>query len=246
MRINPFLKPTAVCCALAAFHTFAWADLIVPANGNNSLNAGYQSLACTQLSVSGELNLNIGTLARIKNSTINAGGVINGNSGLLEVNGDWINSGTFKPDTSTVKFSRLCGENTIKVTGVTDFGNLTIDSADGKLTIVLPPNTNQTVSGTLTFVGNPKNIEIQGGPCSGIRLLEGAKSVGQDANVHLAPGVWIGKTPPAGCTGGHAAIDNKGVAPVPTNDALGLGLLAALLAALGGGSLLQRKRPRTH
>ncbi|QIL71253.1 hypothetical protein G7048_13315 [Diaphorobacter sp. HDW4B] len=246
MRINPFLKPTAVCCALAAFHTFAWADLIVPVNGVNSLNSGYQSLACTQLSVSGQLNLNTGTLVRIKNSMIQTGGVVNGNSGLLEVNGNWSNSGTFNPGTSTVKFTRLCGVSTINVTGTTDFGNLIIDSADGPLHIVLPPNTNQTVNGTLSFVGNPKDIYIEGGPCSGIRLLEGANSVGQDANVHLAPGVWIGKTPPAGCPGGPPVTGNSNAVPVPATDALGLGLLTALLAALGGGSLLRRKKPRAH
>ena len=246
MRINPVLKPTAVCCALAAFHTFAWADLIIPINGVNSLNPGFQSLACTDLSVSGQLNLNTGSLVLVKNSTIHAGGVVNGNSGLLEVNGNWSNAGTFNPDTSTVKFTRACGVGTINVTGITDFGNLAIDSQGGPLHIVLPPNTNQTVGGTLSFTGNPKDIYIEGGPCSGIRLLEGANSVGQDANVHLAPGVWIGKTPPAGCPGGPPVTGNSDAVPVPATDALGLGLLAALLAALGCGSLLRRKKPRVH
>lgn len=242
MRNNFSLKSTALFCALATFHSFAWADLIVPANGLNTLNPGFVSLACTDLTVSGQLNLSTGSLVLIKNSLINAGGTINGDSGLLEVNGNWANAGTFNAGASTVRFTRACGVDTVHVTGITHFANLTIDSRDGTLHINLPPYTNQTVSGALVFSGNPKNIRIEGGPCSGIQLLGEATSSGQDANVQLAPGVWIGKTPPTGCPGGPPPAPAES-APVPATSGTVRTLLAVLLATLGAGSLGRRRRP---
>ena len=245
MRINFQLKSTALCCVLALAHTAVWADLIIPSGGENTLNSGLESLACTNLAVTGTLNLNSGSLVLVRNAQINAGGVVNGGSGLLEVNASWSNSGTYNPGSSTLRFANACGVGTVQVSGSTNFGNLTIDSGSGALHIVLPPNTVQTVNGNLTFTGTAKDIYIDGGPCSGIQLATGASVIGQDANVHLASGVWIGTTPPAGCPGGNGNNAGSSSVPVPVTDSLGLTLLSSLLGALGGGALLRRKRSRT-
>ena len=243
MRINLQLNPTVLFLGLAVAHGTAWADLIVPAGGDNTLTTGYESLACTQLSVSGTLSLGSGSLVLVRNAAINAGGVVNGGSGLLEVNAGWSNSGTYNAGTSTLRFANACGVGSIQVIGSTNFGNLTIDSGTGTLHIVLPPNTVQTVSGNLAFTGTgtAKDIYIDGGPCSGIQLAAGASVAGQDANVHLAPGVWVGRTPPTGCPGAPGNNGgSSGVAPVPATDGPALALLSALLAAFGGGALLRR------
>ncbi len=247
MQFKFKLKSTVACCIVAMSHSFVWADMVIAANGANTLSSGLESLACTNLSVSGQLNLNSGSLVLVRNAQINAGGVVNADSGLLEVNASWSNSGTFNAGSGTVRLARACGVDSVQISGSTNFGNLTIDSGSGgALHIVLPPNTTQTVTGALTFAGSPKDIYIDGGPCSGIQLQGEASAIGQDANVHLAPGVWIGKTPPAGCPGGGNNGNGNGdkAVPVPTTDALGLSLLATLVAALGGGALLRRKRSR--
>ncbi|QIL83074.1 hypothetical protein G7047_26380 [Diaphorobacter sp. HDW4A] len=184
--------------------------------------------------------MNTGSLALVKNAVINAGGVVNGGSGLLEVNARWSNSGTYIAGTSTLRFANACSVGSIQVTGSTNFGNLVIDSGSGTLHIVLPPNTVQTVSGNLTFSGTAKDIYIDGGPCSGIQLAAGSTVTGQDANVHLSSGVWIASSPPTGCPGSNGGT--SGPAPVPATDALGLALLSSLLVALGGGSLRTRGR----
>ncbi|QIL71251.1 hypothetical protein G7048_13305 [Diaphorobacter sp. HDW4B] len=225
-------------------HTAVWADLIIPSGGDNTLNSGLESLACTNLAVSGTLNLNSSSLVLVRNAQINAGGVVNGGSGLLEVNASWSNSGTYNPGSSTLRFANTCGAGTVQVSGSTTFGNLTIDSGSGPLHIVLPANTVQTVNGNLAFTGTAKDIYIDGGPCSGIQLATGATVAGQDANVHLASGVWIGTTPPAGCTGGGGNGGGSNSVPVPATDGLGLTLLSSLLGALGGAALLRRKRSR--
>ncbi|QNP47531.1 hypothetical protein [Diaphorobacter aerolatus] len=60
--------------------------------------------------------------------------------------------------------------------------------------------------------------------------------------MHLAPGVWIGKTPPAGCPGGAPDPEISRPTPVPAINGPGLGLLTALLAGVCGGSLRRRRQ----
>ena len=246
MRINFPLKSTALCCALAAAHTAAWADLIIPSSGSNTLNPGFESLACTNLSDSGVLNLNTGSLVLVRNATINAGGVLNGGTGLLEVNASWSNAGTYNAEASTLRFANACSAGSIQISGNTNFGNVTVDSGNGSLHIVLPPNTVQTVTGNLTFTGAVKDIYIDGGPCSGIQVSSKAAVTCHYANVHLASGVWIDTRPPAGCPGGGDNNNGSNLSgvPVPATDGPALTLLSTLLAAVGAGSLLRRRRSR--
>lgn len=94
------------------------------------------------LSVSaGELDLNA-PLSVTGNASISAGATLNGNSFLLSVGGNWSNSGSFVPSSSTVT---LNGTGTQSISATT-FNNLVISKASG--TAVLAGNI--SINGNLT------------------------------------------------------------------------------------------------
>ncbi len=79
----------------------------------------------------GTLNLQSGTLQDVRNLTIQSGGVLNGGSALIIMNGKWTNNGTFNPGTSTVEFTKVCGEtNEVQGTGDSD-GDGIPDNVEG-------------------------------------------------------------------------------------------------------------------
>jgi hypothetical protein len=79
-------------------------------------------LACTDVVVSGTLQVNSGQLSNVRSLTINPGGAIDGGSGLIEVAGNWTNSGTFIAGTGTVNFRDLCSFGNAVVMGSTTVG----------------------------------------------------------------------------------------------------------------------------
>ncbi len=109
-------------------------------------------LGCGDLSVTGTYNLNSGTLNNVDNVAINTGGVLNGDSGILNMSGDWTNNGTFNAGTSTVNMIDGCGVTVATITGNTTFNNLTITSSSGRQ-INFPAGSTQTVTGAVNFAG---------------------------------------------------------------------------------------------
>jgi hypothetical protein len=79
-------------------------DMIVPVGGLVKLGDGAMNLACGDLDVAGGVQLDSGDLLGVRDVIIEVGGVIDGGSGSITLSGDWSNSGTFTPGTSTVAF----------------------------------------------------------------------------------------------------------------------------------------------
>jgi hypothetical protein len=232
----------------------AWADLVVPSGSLTSIGPGVIDLACTDVVVSGTLQVNSGQLSNVRSVTINPGGAIDGGSALIEVGGNWTNSGSFIAGTGTVNFRDLCSFGNAVVMGSTTFYRASFVSASGK-NYVFAIGSTQTVTALLEIAGTaPQPIQFRSsnpGQTAFINLLTGGTQQIQHVGVTdvwatgqwLAPFLtneggsgnaqrWFG-VPDGGGGGGAAAA-------IPALDGTALFSLAALLAAMGAWSLRRR------
>jgi|KBSSwiStaDraftv2_1062776.scaffolds.fasta_scaffold448136_2 hypothetical protein len=85
----------------------AAADLLIPQNGKTLVNQGLIDLACTDLSVNGELNTGTGTVRKVFNITVGPTGLVSGN-GVISYSGTLTNNGTIQPGVTLV-VSSDCG-----------------------------------------------------------------------------------------------------------------------------------------
>ena len=99
-------RTLAICMVVLA--PLARSDLVIPANGVVNLGGGTTDLACTDLVIAGALQLGSGRVVNARNVTIQAGGVLDGGSGIIELGGNWSNAGQFTAGTSSVRFEDLC------------------------------------------------------------------------------------------------------------------------------------------
>jgi len=236
----------------------ARADLVVPPGGQYSTGGGLTDLACTDVVVAGTLLVAGGSLVNVRHVTIQPGGTIDGGSGLIQVGGNWSNSGTFVAGTSTVRFIDLCGLTSGTVGGNTVFFNARFSSATGK-NHVFQVGTTQTISGLLEILGT-----------SGNPIQFRSSAPGQVANINLLPAgtqsilhvgvtdIWATGQPLAPNQsneggGGNASnwfgsggppIVPEIEEPIPSLGNLGLLGLGALLAGLAIIDL--RRRGRSH
>lgn len=198
--------------------------MTVPSGSTLTLTSGSAlNLGCTGLEVQGSLSVGSGGISQAAGIVIDAGGVLDGGQGTIELDGDWINSGSFIPGTGTVVMSDVCGNSPIHISGSTLFNNLTFDSTTGT-TFVIPAGFNMTVNGTFT---------LQGTSAAPIQL---ASSSSQTAYISLGAGAQLLSSylydPPNVIIGSPAAPE-----PVPGLHGVGLLLLTLLLglaAALPG------------
>ncbi|MFZ1545993.1 MAG: IPTL-CTERM sorting domain-containing protein [Candidatus Nitrotoga sp.] len=175
-------------------------------------------LGCTNIDAQGSLLMDSGQIINADSIGIGVLGVLEGGSGSISVGGNWDNSGTFIPGTSTVVFADGCSVTPAQLTGNTTFHNLTLISTNGR-TFVFPAGSNITVNGTLTLQGAP-GLPIQlvssSGQAAVIALGPNAQVVRSNANA--SPNVQIG------------AISSA--TAIPTLNEYGLMILALLLAAM--------------
>jgi hypothetical protein len=73
-RRRYFAATAALLCAMCA--PLAHADLIIPTASTVSLGGGSMDLACTDVVISGTLDLQGGSLTNVRNVSINAGGAL--------------------------------------------------------------------------------------------------------------------------------------------------------------------------
>lgn len=245
-RTNAWLRAIAVpVCLLLS--TNAYSAITVPAGGSLSLAGGAMDLGCTDMTVAGNLQLGSAPVTNVRNVTIQAGtppdGTLDGGSGSITLAGNWSNSGTFIPGTSSVLFVDNPGCATSSTLGGdTTFYNLSLVSNLGK-TYTFPPGTTQTTLRALT---------IQGTLATPIQVISGVP--GSSGYIDLAAGGtqnishvgvsdnWATGQPLAplltneGGTGnahGWFGIPLNLNIPIPALGAGGIGLLALILAGFG-------------
>ena len=240
-----FLRRGMVALLAALSFTLpAYADMEVPAGTFSNTGGGTFDLACSDLLVGGTLDVDSGQIINVRHVVITAGGVINGNAGLIALSGNWSNSGSFVGGTSTVSFgdNPACATSST-LSGNTAFANVSFISTLGK-TYTFTAGTTQSVSGLLTIQGTPALaivfLSSAPGQYAFINLL-GSQQI-RDVAVDwvAATGIWQ--------AAGQSNRNPNGNAPrwfgngevIPTLDPRALALLTLLI--LAGGLWRRRQR----
>jgi hypothetical protein len=258
--VHPVRARAALTIALAlVLSAAAHADLVIPSGARYDTGGGLIDLACTDVVVAGTLLVAGGALVRVRHLTIQPGGAIDGGSGLIQLGGNWSNSGSFAAGTSTIHFVDACGIASITVDGSTAFSNARFASTTGK-NHVFQVGTTQSIA---------RRLEIAGTSSNPIQFRSSAR--GQVANVNLLPGgtqsiLHVGVTD-VWATGQHLAPDqsNEGgggnafnwfgpplgvdefpTLPIPTLGDMALLALAALLAGVAIVDLRRRGSSRVQ
>lgn len=235
----------------------AHADLIVAPGGLTNLASGVMDLSCTDVIVSGTLHVNSGSLRNVRNLTIQAGGLIDGGSGLIAVSGNWSNTGSFVAGTSTVNFGGLCTAGAVTISGDTTFFGASFAPATGR-SYVFAVGSTQTITSLLQIVGTGANpIQFRSsasGQVAFINLLNGGTQQIQHVGVSdvWATGQWLApfQTNEGGSGnarrwfGTPSGGGGAGVASIPTVGNAVLAALVVLLAATGAWIITRRARAR--
>jgi hypothetical protein len=263
-RCDRGLRASGACASLAmtlalGLATAARADLVIPSGAQYNIGGGLTDVACTDVVVAGTLLVAGGALVRVRHLTIQPGGAIDGGSGLIQLGGNWSNSGSFAAGTSTIQFVDACGFTSVTIDGTTAYFNARFASTTGK-NLVFQVGTTQSIAGRLEISGTASNpIQFR----SGVR--------GQVANVNLLPAgtqsiLHVGVTD-VWATGQHLApdqsneggggnafnwfgppvgIDEPPTLPIPTLGDMALLALAALLAGVAIVDLRRRGSSRVQ
>lgn len=253
VRAHVYGRLLALAC-VCLFAPAARADLNVPANALVSLGPGVVDLSCTDLNVGGTLQVSSGSLRNIRNVTIQPGGSLDGGSGLIEVGGNWSDSGSFTPGTATVNFRELCGGGSATISGNTTFFRASFVSNTGRNYIFAVGST-QTITSVLEIAGTtPSPIQFRSstpGQVAFIDLLNSGTQLIQHVGVTdvWATGQWLAPFQTNEGGGGNARRwfgvpsgggSSKVPEPIPALDTGALLALAALLGAMG--ALFSRQR----
>jgi len=133
----PSLLALGGTLALASANVAALPGLVVPADGNFSLGGGTLELPCVDF--------------------LNSGGTVNV-AGLINVSGNWGNTGAFNAQGGTVHLDDdHCVPNLATVTGNTNFFALRIDTDSGKQ-VNFQAGSTQNVGGGITLLGTAGNL----------------------------------------------------------------------------------------
>ncbi len=89
----------------------ARADVIIPPTGFVGLASGEIDAACTDLIVSGTLNLDSGAFVRLRDVIVQPGGVLNGASGSITLSRNFtvLPGGAYNPQGSALVYDTNCG-----------------------------------------------------------------------------------------------------------------------------------------
>ena len=149
MRAQHFVATIAVAAVFGITPPPAEAQLTIGSGAMLNLGTGTLDLGCQSLSVAGTFVAGSGTLDQSLDVTIPVGGILNGETGTLNVGGNWDNGGTFNAGSGTVNFVDDCGQTVATIGGDSTFATLNLNTTLGK-TYELESGTTQTVSGSIS------------------------------------------------------------------------------------------------
>lgn len=198
-------------------------------------------LGCTDINVGGSLQVDSATISSVRNVTIQAGGTLDGGSGSITIAGNWSDSGTFIPGTSSVFFvdNPACAPSSA-LSGNTSFYNLSLISSLGKV-YTLTPGSTQTILNGLTIQGTLANpIQITSGNPGRPGFVNLASGGTQNISHVGVSDNWATGQPFAPLLTNEGGTGNSrgwfGIAlniPIPALGTVGIGLLALFLAGFG-------------
>jgi hypothetical protein len=158
MRWLSGIATLALCAAPALA-----GNLTVGSGSSLDLGTGSLALGCADLDVLGTLTAGSVGFTQGRDVTITPSGVMNGNSATLQLSGDWDNTGSFVPGTSSVRITDGCGLLSGVVNGNSSFHNLELSSTSGKQ-VTFTAGTTQTVGAAFTVSGATGNLLKIRGP----------------------------------------------------------------------------------
>ena len=184
-----------------------------------------------------------GSIDAARHVVVQPGGSLDGGTGVLQVAGDWTNSGTFVASMGTIAFADGCGVTTATISSDSTFSTLSLTSSTAK-TYQFAEGSTQTVSTHLHISGAPGNLLAIRSKTDGVQAnidLQGTQLVDWvDVKDNHAIGSSIGypgNSVSSGNTTGWFAI-----AAVPALPLVGLLALMATMA-LGARRLLGPRPP---
>jgi hypothetical protein len=223
----------------------AAAELTVGSGASFDLGTALLDLGCADLKVGGTLSAGAVGFDAARDLVIDPGGVLNGDSALLEVTGDWNNAGSFSAGTSTLRLSDGCGVTSAIVSGNTSFANLEMTTTSGKRWS-FAAGTTQTVASALTLLGASGNLlEIRSTSAGSVAFFNLLGSqIGDFVDVEdndATAGVPI-NVGPNSIVGSNTPGWTIGIT-VPLLSLLGLLVLAVLLLGSARHGLAARRQP---
>ena len=129
----------------------------VDSGASLDLGAGSMALGCADLDVLGILSAGTVGFTQGRDVTITPGGVMNGNSATLQLSGDWDNTGTFVPGTSSVRIADGCGLLSGVINGNTTFSSLELSTTSGKQ-VSFAAGSTQSIAGSFVVGGASGNL----------------------------------------------------------------------------------------
>lgn len=106
-------RAAALACLAGALVTapMAGADIVVPSGAVMGLDAGSIDAACTDLVVTGKLNLDSGAIFDLRDVIVEPGGVLDGDAGSITLSRHLAvqQGGQFNVPGSSVRFDTSCG-----------------------------------------------------------------------------------------------------------------------------------------
>jgi hypothetical protein len=131
------------------------ARIVIDAPSKIDLGGGLIMLDCGDMVVDGELSLGTATVSGARHVTTT--GTLNGDSGTIQMAGNWSNSGTVDPGSSAVEVSDGCALGISNFSGDTSFHDLSITTTGGKQ-LNLTANSAQKMANSLTLTGAAGNL----------------------------------------------------------------------------------------
>lgn len=212
------------------------AGITIGSGSSISVGSGAIHLGCGDLVNNGTLNLGSGVVDVTNNVASN--NQLNGDSGRLQFGGDWSNSGSVSPGTSTVAVVDECGDGNISFDGSSEFYNLSMITTAGK-TVYLESGAEQKIANNLVFTGAagnfltlrssiPRVATFTSLDPGGTQLIDWVDVEDNHANIpfqHIAPAL----------PGVFNSVDSGGnlrwflTVPIPALSGLGILLLVALM-----------------
>jgi hypothetical protein len=154
-----FAALAAIAVSWLAAATAGASQLSIGSSSAFSLGNGTLDLGCASLLVAGSFAASSGTVNQALDVTISLGGTLNGDSGILNVTGNWDNSagGAFAAGTSSVNLIDGCGRTSATISGETTFWELSMTTTTEKA-IEFAAGSTQTINALLTISGTTDNL----------------------------------------------------------------------------------------
>lgn len=235
------------CLCLGALALFlgvpvgAGASMTVGAGSSLRLGNADVDFAERDLQVAGTLEAGAGVLDRVRHLTVDAGATLDAGASTIRVCGNWTNSGSFVPGTSTVEFFDGCGLSGADFAGDTSFFSIDMTTATGK-EYRFAAGSRQTVSASLALQGVLGNRLVLRSDQAGTAALLEVQGVGSgffvdvdDVDASSGSTIELGAFSSIG--GNAPGWSSAGAPGVPTAGVLALVLLFLALLWTGRQSL---------